>query len=240
MEVGPKISGEDVIEKLKDDGDFDKLRLKIIRKLKDNEELRNNIVAIVKQSASLNRVGTENVKPRQLSDAIYDEVGEEIMNKVSDNLWEIIRSADGMKNEITETVQSVYNKLANPKAEENAKASTQQAIPFWKEADNNGSMKASTSKFEHSETDPLEPPGFSFAGNHTNNEKQHVEELEFPNRHEGRHDNDRRNVEGHHPNNVSDADNVQLPPGFVSNRKHNQMCKDAGSDEDPDIPPGFG
>ncbi|TYK19454.1 hypothetical protein E5676_scaffold443G001070 [Cucumis melo var. makuwa] len=74
MEVGPKISGEAVIEKLKDDGDFDKLRLKIIRKLKDNEELRNNIVAIVKQSAALNRAGTENVKPRQISDAIYDEL----------------------------------------------------------------------------------------------------------------------------------------------------------------------
>lgn len=36
MEIGPNISGEDVIEKLKDDGDFDKLRLKIIRKLKDD------------------------------------------------------------------------------------------------------------------------------------------------------------------------------------------------------------
>lgn len=36
MEDGTKISGEAVIEKLKDDGDFDKLRLKIIRKLKDN------------------------------------------------------------------------------------------------------------------------------------------------------------------------------------------------------------
>ncbi|XP_038903340.1 uncharacterized protein LOC120089960 [Benincasa hispida] len=239
MEIGPKISGEDVIEKLKDDGDFDKLRLKIIRKLKDNEELRNNIIAIVKQSAALNRAGAENVKPRQLSDAIYDEVGEEIMSKVSDNLWEIIRSADGMKNEITETVQSVYNKLANPKAEENAEASTQHTIPVRKEV-NNGSMKASTSQFDHSEADPIEPPGFSFAGNHTNNGKQHVEELQFPKCHEGRHNNDSRNVEGHHPNNVFDADDVDLPPGFVSNRKHNQMCKDAGSDEDPDVPPGFG
>ena len=31
-----KISKEEVIEKLKDDGDFDSLRLKIIRRLKDN------------------------------------------------------------------------------------------------------------------------------------------------------------------------------------------------------------
>lgn len=39
------------------------------------EELRNEITSIVKQSAALNRAGAENMKPRQLSDAIYDEVG---------------------------------------------------------------------------------------------------------------------------------------------------------------------
>lgn len=31
-----KISKEEVMEKLKDDGDFDSLRLQIIRRLKDN------------------------------------------------------------------------------------------------------------------------------------------------------------------------------------------------------------
>ncbi|KAK9984505.1 hypothetical protein SO802_034030 [Lithocarpus litseifolius] len=71
----PKICKDDVIAKLKDDGDFDNLRLKIIRKLKDNEELRNEIISIVQQSAALNRAGAENMKPRQISDAIYDEVG---------------------------------------------------------------------------------------------------------------------------------------------------------------------
>jgi hypothetical protein len=39
METTPKISKDEVIAKLKDDGDFDKLRLKIIRKLKDNVSL---------------------------------------------------------------------------------------------------------------------------------------------------------------------------------------------------------
>lgn len=39
------------------------------------EELRNNIISAVKQSAALNRAGAENMKPRQLSDAIYEEVG---------------------------------------------------------------------------------------------------------------------------------------------------------------------
>ncbi|GJW09025.1 hypothetical protein Tco_1571448 [Tanacetum coccineum] len=64
-----------VISKLKDDGDFDKLRLKLIRKLKHKEELRDNIVSIVKQSVAINRPGAENMKPRQLYDAIHEEVG---------------------------------------------------------------------------------------------------------------------------------------------------------------------
>lgn len=40
--------------------------------------------------------------------------------EVSVALWEIIRSPDGMKGEITETVKSVYDKLVHPKRVENA------------------------------------------------------------------------------------------------------------------------
>lgn len=36
MAMARKISKEEVVKKLKDDGDFDRLRLKIIRRLKDN------------------------------------------------------------------------------------------------------------------------------------------------------------------------------------------------------------
>jgi hypothetical protein len=39
METTPKIGKDDVIAKVKDDGDFDRLRLKIIRKVKDNVSL---------------------------------------------------------------------------------------------------------------------------------------------------------------------------------------------------------
>lgn len=39
------------------------------------DELRENIITIVKQSAAINREGAENMKPRQLSDDIYQEVG---------------------------------------------------------------------------------------------------------------------------------------------------------------------
>ncbi|KAK9927379.1 hypothetical protein M0R45_024564 [Rubus argutus] len=105
-----KVSKEEVIAKLKDDGDFDRLRRKIIQKLKKQrpvseeklldlqEELRENIISIVKQSEALNRPGAENMKPRQLSDDIYQEVGGKVMSQISDGLWGIIRSSDdGMK-----------------------------------------------------------------------------------------------------------------------------------------------
>lgn len=36
MENGHSVTKEEVIAKLKDDGDFDRLRLKIVRRLKDN------------------------------------------------------------------------------------------------------------------------------------------------------------------------------------------------------------
>ncbi|KFK43520.1 hypothetical protein AALP_AA1G136100 [Arabis alpina] len=107
-------SKEEIVQKLKDDGDFDRLRLKIIRRLKDNEELRNNMISIVKESTALNRPSAQNMKTRQLSDAIFEEVGSKMLSQLSDGLWGIIRSEDGMKNEIRETVQSVYATLSTP------------------------------------------------------------------------------------------------------------------------------
>ncbi|KAL9305908.1 hypothetical protein AtEden1_Chr1g0013481 [Arabidopsis thaliana] len=117
MGMARKISKEEVVEKLKDDGDFDRLRLKIIRRLKENEALRNNMISVVKESTSLKRHGAQNMKTRQLSDAIFEEVGSKMLSQLSDGLWGIIRSEDGMKNEIRETVQSVYATLSNPRGE---------------------------------------------------------------------------------------------------------------------------
>ncbi|XP_040951501.1 uncharacterized protein [Gossypium hirsutum] len=130
-EENKKIRKEEVIAKLKDNGDFDKLRLKIIRKLKDNlRRICNNIISAVKQSAALNRLGSENMKVRQLSDAIHDEVGifhvvnnvnvnatlqffimirNKVMGQISDSLWEIIRSKGSTRTGITETVVSHRN-----------------------------------------------------------------------------------------------------------------------------------
>nr|KJB71661.1 hypothetical protein B456_011G136000 [Gossypium raimondii] len=121
-EENKKIRKEEVIAKLKDDGDFDKLCLKIIRKLKDkllyiflrlsnkfNFKLRNNIISAVKQSVALNHLGSENMKVRQLSDAIHDEIRNKVIGQISDSLWEIIRSEGSTRTEITKTVVSHRN-----------------------------------------------------------------------------------------------------------------------------------
>ncbi|KAA8521954.1 hypothetical protein F0562_012732 [Nyssa sinensis] len=242
--VNHKISADNVIAKLKDDGDFDRLRVQIIRKLKENEELRNSIISMVKQSASLNRPGAENMKPRQLSDAIHQEVGDKVMSQISDGLWEIIRSADGMKSEITETVQSVYSKLLNPIGnEEGCSSSPSGAVPLQKEVDNNASITASVAEIDGtlSDTEPKEPPGFSLCHHLQNNnhEEQHKEERQLPMSHDGRTTEEQIEVP-HPPQDVLEPDSVDLslPPGFSAVMVPKQPCD--GSDEDPDVPPGFG
>ncbi|GFS33279.1 hypothetical protein Acr_00g0027600 [Actinidia rufa] len=236
-----KLSAEDVISKLKDDGDFDRLRLKIIRKLKENEELRNGIVSMVKQSAALNHPGVENMKPQQLSDAIHQEVGDKVMNQISDSLWEIIRSHDGMKSEITETVQSVYNKLLKPRGnEEGESSSLNSLVPVEKQADHSVTQTVSPHEMvDVSDNEPKEPPGFSLSNHHQNN---HVEppkeELQLAMPHD-KNTIEEQNKEPHHPEDTIEADNEDgAPPGFSAVRESQQPCD--GSDDDPDVPPGFG
>ncbi|XVF52772.1 hypothetical protein PTKIN_Ptkin05aG0045500 [Pterospermum kingtungense] len=242
-EENKRISKEEVIAKLKDDGDFDKLRLKIIRKLKDNEELRNNIIAAVRQSAALNRPGAENMKPRQLSDAIHDEVGNKVMGQISDSLWEIIRSEGGMKSEITETVQCMYNNLANPLGKEKGESSFHDMVPVKKEAEVNGSTKASAGRVDDnlSDGDPEEPPGFSLLKNHHS--------IHHQQQHEAKHqllrpyDNGpvkNWKEESHNAQHGQEQDDVDVgaPPGFPEEIDQKQPCD--VSDEDPEVPPGFG
>ncbi|KAL0923665.1 hypothetical protein M5K25_007731 [Dendrobium thyrsiflorum] len=118
-------TAEDVVKKIKDDGDFDALRLKIIRAVKENEDLRKNIVDQVKQSDVLNDEGSEDLKPRQLSDAIYQELGRKIMGQISDEIWKAIQLNDSIKEDIRSTVEHVFNKMVstealNPKVSNNS------------------------------------------------------------------------------------------------------------------------
>ncbi|KAG9443346.1 hypothetical protein H6P81_014686 [Aristolochia fimbriata] len=231
---GGNITAEEVIGKLKDDGDFDTLRLKIIRKLKENEVLRNNIISTVKESAAFNRLGAENMKPRQLSDAIYQEIGENVMAQISDGLWAVIRSEDGMKNEIAEAVESVYNQLSNPKGkepEENLPSPKNQL--FAEEC--NGSLAASPHKRNQcSDGEPNEPPGFSLSNHHEeHNWEQHKEFAQLSKHSDEYKDDHQLAADTSH---TSDDE----PPGFGPAAFHGGEIRDNLSDEDPDVPPGFG
>ncbi|KAF5729925.1 hypothetical protein HS088_TW20G00292 [Tripterygium wilfordii] len=237
-----RVTKEEVIAKIKDDGDFDKLRLMIIRKIKENQELRNNITSIVRQSVALNRPGSENMKPRQLSDAIFEEVGNGVMTQISDNVWEIIRSDHGMKNEIKETVQSVYDKLTNPETKEMGELPTHDVVKVDKGVENNGSIVASAADFHGTldESELQEPPGFSLANNHQNNncEEKH-EEVQQLSRPQADGSLEEHKDEAHYSKDVSKQDDVLgVPPGFSAGNGQQQLCD--SSDEDPDVPPGFG
>ncbi|KAL5748619.1 hypothetical protein ACOSP7_025662 [Xanthoceras sorbifolium] len=228
------VSKDQVISKLKDDGDFDRLRLKIIRKLKDNEELRNNIISVVKQSTALSRAGAETMKPRQLSDAIYEEVGDKVQSQISEGLWAIIKSEDGMKSEIAETVESVYSKLVNPGGIRVVEPSTHDVSLVNKEAGGSCPMKASAGEVDDtvSDNEPKEPPGFILSHNPNNNNhpSQRQEGLQaMP------YVKEPAEEQKEEPQCSQD---MLEPPGFSTNVEHKQPCDD--NDEDPDVPPGFG
>lgn len=238
-----KISKDDVISKFKDDGDFDRLRVKIIRKLKENEELRNSIVSMVKQSAALNRPGTENMKPRQLSDAIHQEVGDKVMNQISDGIWEIIRSGDDMKTEIKETVQSVYSRLLNPEGTEGGEpSSNSDTMAVQNRPNNNEPVTASTNDIDgtFSDSEPNEPPGFALSDLHQNNHEEQLKEelpLHIP---QDKLPTGKEKQEAHHSQDVLETDslNATTPTAVSTVMEQKQPCD--GSDEDPDVPPGFG
>ncbi|KAL6536519.1 hypothetical protein OROGR_001728 [Orobanche gracilis] len=236
---GVRIRAEDVISKLKDDGDFDRLRVKIVRRLKENEELRSNIISMVRQSAALNRPGIENMKPRQLSDLIHQEIGEKVMSQISDGVWNVIRSEDGMKNEITETVQSVYEELRNPSRQGNGETSSHNVPQFVRNEHENNINGKSTGAMETkgtlSDGEPNEPPGFGSSDIHRRNKNSQINPPNSNGRAVEENKGDSLHLEG-----LSEPDSMECdaPPGFPSILKHNNS-RDA-IDEDPDVPPGFG
>ena len=156
------------------------------------------------------------------------------MSQVSDGLWGIIRSSDGMKGEITETVQSVYNRLLNPKGKAKGESSTPHMMDFENGAGNSGSNLGSATEVddELSDSEPKEPPGFSFSHNHL--KKKNSEGLQLPLHKEKGPTEEQQ--EGQHklPDKLESQD--------VGHSDEDMGCKQPCdvSDEDPDVPPGFG
>ncbi|XP_047967293.1 uncharacterized protein LOC125211511 [Salvia hispanica] len=235
---GGRVKPEDVISTLKDDGDFDRLRRKIIRKLKDDEELRSNIISMVKQSASLSCPGVESMKPRQLSDAIHQEIGDKLMNQVSDCLWNIIKSADGVQSEIKETVQSVYDKLSNPGGKDNGESSSRKDSSPVNKLESRDATGAFAASATLSDEDLNEPTGFALRRK-KKNKKNQMNNVDRPNRRK-RKAIKAKVGDSWQLDDLEEPDNLDydVPPGFSSVLEH-KHSGDA-SDEDPDVPPGFG
>ncbi|GER30390.1 phosphotransferases [Striga asiatica] len=202
------------------------------------EELRSSIISMVQQSAALNRPGVETLKPRQLSDAIHQEIGDKVMSQISDGVWNVIRSADGMKNEITETVQSVYDKLSNPSLKDNGESSSHRdSHSARNERENHGEVAEAIGKNGVlSDGEPNEPPGF---GSTDVNQRNMNSQKNQPDNN-SLSASEKHNGDSLHVENLSEAENMDCdaPPGFPSIIKH-ETSGDAG-DEDPDVPPGFG
>ncbi|KAH9610727.1 hypothetical protein KSS87_002881 [Heliosperma pusillum] len=212
-----KISEEEVIRKVKDDGDFDRIRLNIVRILKQNEDLRNNIISVVKESAALNHPTADNMTPWQLCDAVHHEIRESVMVQISDGLWKIIRSDETIKTEITETVKSVYDRLLEPEGE------SPKGPQF------NGCEKVLDRECK-------EPPGFPLQ-NHRNNDISLTDNPGVDPKNNG--NTVERGRESRWSNGSLDTeDGSSPPPGFLLHGKRKRAPN--GNDEDPDVPPGFG
>lgn len=157
------------------------------------------------------------------------------MSQISDGLWGIIRSSDdGMKSEITETVHSVYNKLANP--EENAEGeSSTRVVQVQIESNSNGLVVGAANGAPDNEL--KEPPGFSLSHNHQENNNDELQLPPAPHEKGAMTEHQEGTPQLQDKMDTEDIDHV-VAPGFSADTEHKQACE--SSDEDPDVPPGFG
>lgn len=202
----------EVVGRLKDDGDFDALRRTIIRKVKDNEVLRNKIILEVKQSVVLQEDGSEKLKLKDLSDAIYQDIGSKIMGQISNEVWNVIQSTE---TDIRGTVEAVYNRILNP--EKVHEPSSKKLKRKGKEEQVLPAKTPATVAVEAEDDDPEEPPGFGFSDAQRNNIGATVQQQQPP-----------MNLEKHNeskPNGGGPA-TVSIPG--------------EDDEDDPDVPPGFG
>lgn len=157
------------------------------------------------------------------------------MNQISDGLWSVIRSADGMQTEIKETVQSVYDKLSIPVEKGNGDSSSQKDSSLVNKLEIGDATGAFAAGGTHSEEELNEPPGFG--PTEKQNKKSQIKNTGRPNRRKRKtieeKDGDSLQLED-----LAEPDNLDhgAPPGFSSMLKHSGDA----SDEDPDVPPGFG
>ena len=150
----------EVVGRLKDDGDFDALRRAIVRKVKDNEVLRNNIITEVKQSMVLSEDGSEKLKLKELSDAIFQDVGSKIMGQISDEVWSVIQSGE---TDIRGSVEAVFDRIMNPEQQQDTGPSPKKLKRNGKGEQVSPAKASAPVTVQVEDDDPEEPPGFGLS-----------------------------------------------------------------------------
>lgn len=166
----------------------------------------------------------------------------EAMKQISEELLAIIKSEDGLL-EITTTIQSVFNKLVNPKGDGEGNSSSSNVLGQFQNGNgNDSSQKRPTSEINDpmSDNELNEPPGFSISDTHQN--KNHGEqkgEQQQPLPSEKGPTVEQKEESNHAPDVLEPLDvDHGVPPGYSATMGNMQIGD--GSDEDPDVPPGFG
>ncbi|RZS09642.1 hypothetical protein BHM03_00040755 [Ensete ventricosum] len=205
-------TAEEVIARLKDDGDFDSLRLKIVRKVKENVSLPND------SSFSLRL-------PSATDTTKYYFCRSKIMGQISDEVWKVIKSCE---NDIRGTVESVYDRIVKPEVNKQDSASPQRRLPVGDEKDQASLVAPSTCETNVSDgNEQMEVlPGFC-STDQPSSKVEHAVML---------HDE-----QPHSSNEVlNDPEQIDaVPPGFGP-PVNSSIIPVGVSDEDPDVPPGFG
>lgn len=164
------------------------------------------------------------------------------MSEISDGIWKVIRSGEGMKIEITETVQSVYNKLVNPNVNEEGQTSYGASLQSAeKRVESNGHATSSACETNGtlSNSVPNEPPGLVRSDLGQNNKNNHEEPgMPMPNDNKAREEYKLETQVSAHCSAPNNDDASAPPPGFSNVMEHKQPIH--VNDEDPDVPPGFG
>ncbi|CAL4938393.1 unnamed protein product [Urochloa decumbens] len=207
----PPPTAAEVVGRLKDDGDFDALRRAIVRKVKDNEVLRNKIISEVKQSVVLQEDGSEKLKLKDLSDAIYKDIGKNVMGQISDEVWNVIQSNE---TDIRGTIEAVYNRILNP---EKAREPSSKKLKTGKEQQVLPAKAPTPTTVAVEEEDDEPPPGFGFR-DRNNIAAAAAQKQQSP-----------PNLENHNEGKPNGGEPAAVGEGGPE-----------GGDDDPVVPPGFG
>jgi len=169
------------------------------------EVLRNKIISEVKQSVVLQEEGSERMKLKDLSDAIFQDIGSKIMGEISDEVWKVIQSNE---TDIQGTVKAVYNRILNP---EKIPEPSSKKLREGKDEQVLATKTATTVAVEAEDDDPEEPPGFGFGNSQRNNIGATKPPMNLENRNEAK-------PNGGEPAAVSnpgdEEEDPEVPPGF--------------------------